>query len=120
MKVLTDKGVVLTGCLLVTVLRGPVDMVAVTWLLLAVIAAGTCAVVGRRSAVVVPASYLLLGGLTSASVAGAPLAFYDLVRAVPGSRPARLLAPVCGAALLVAGRRAGRSEETRLNSSHLR
>ena len=107
MKVLTDKGVVLTGCLLVTVLRGPVDMVAVTWLLLAVIAAGTCAVVGRRSAVVVPASYLLLGGLTSASVAGAPLAFYDLVRAVPGSRPARLLAPVCGAALLVAGRRAG-------------
>ena len=115
-RVLADKSVVLGACGLLALFSGATraagtadaaEPAAVIWLLLAVIAAGTCAVVGRRSAVVVPASYLLLGGLTSASVAGAPLAFYDLVRAVPGSRPARLLASVCGAALLVAGRRAG-------------
>ena len=41
-KVLVDKGVILCGCVLLALLAGEVDAVAVIWLLLAVAPSGSC------------------------------------------------------------------------------
>ena len=73
-KVLVDKGVILCGCVLLALLAGEVDAVAVIWLLLAVATSGLSMATDRwRWVVAVPAGYLLLGTLATASVAGAPL-----------------------------------------------
>lgn len=86
-KVLVDKGVILCGCVLLALLAGEVDAVAVIWLLLAVATSGLSMATDRwRWVVAVPAGYLLLGTLATASVAGAPLAVHDW-RASPSSGP---------------------------------
>ena len=95
-KVLVDKGVILCGCVLLALLAGEVDAVAVIWLLLAVATSGLSMATDRwRWVVAVPAGYLLLGTLATASVAGAPLAVHDLARiAVLGARRQRVVAAI--------------------------
>ena len=102
-KVLVDKGVLLCGCVLLAMLAGEVDAVAVIWLLLAVAASGLSVAADRwRWVVAVPAGYLLLGTLTAASVVGAPLAVHDLTRlAVLGTRRERVVAAISCALFLV-------------------
>lgn len=96
-KVLTDKGVLLGACVLSALAGGAVSAIVVVWLLLAVAVGGLCAVVEhRREAIAAPASYLVLGCLTTASLVGAPLVVYDLTRAAAlGPRWARLVALAC-------------------------
>ena len=107
-KVLVDKGVILCGCVLLALLAGEVDAVAVIWLLLAVATSGLSMATDRwRWVVAVPAGYLLLGTLATASVAGAPLAVHDLARiAVLGTLRQRVVAAISCAPflLVVAGR----------------
>ena len=89
-RVLADKSVVLGVCGLLALFSGATQAAdtadaagpaAVVWLLLAVITSGLCAVADRRRAlIVIPGAYLLLGCSTTASVPGAPLVVYDLVR----------------------------------------
>ena len=102
-KVLVDKGVLLCGCVLLALLAGEVDAVAVIWLLLAVATSGLSMATDRwRWVVAVPAGYLLLGTLATASVAGAPLAVHDLARiAVLGARRQRVVAAIGCAPFLV-------------------
>ena len=102
-KVLVDKGVLLCGCVLLALLAGEVDAVAVIWLLLAVAASGLSVAADRwRWVVAVPACYLLLGTLTAASVVGAPLVVHDLTRlAVLGTRRERVVAAISCAPFLV-------------------
>ncbi len=104
-KVLVDKGVILCGCVLLALLAGEVDAVAVIWLLLAVATSGLSMATDRwRWVVAVPAGYLLLGTLAtaSASVAGAPLAVHDLARiAALGTRRQRVVAAIGCAPFLV-------------------
>lgn len=102
-KVLVDKGVILCGCVLLALLAGEVDAVAVIWLLLAVATSGLSMATDRwRWVVAVPAGYLLLGTLTTASVAGAPLAVHDLARiAALGTRRQRVVAAISCAPFLV-------------------
>ena len=102
-KVLADKGVILCGCVLLALLAGEVDAVAVIWLLLAVATSGLSMATDRwRWVVAVPAGYLLLGTLATASVAGAPLAVHDLARiAVLGARRQRVVAAIGCAPFLV-------------------
>ena len=104
-KVLVDKGVILCGCVLLALLAGEVDAVAVIWLLLAVATSGLSMATDRwRWVVAVPAGYLLLGTLAtaSASVAGAPLAVHDLARiAALGTRRQRVVAAISCAPFLV-------------------
>ncbi|WP_278692511.1 sensor histidine kinase [Arachnia propionica] len=102
-KVLVDKGVILCGCVLLALLAGEVDAVAVIWLLLAVATSGLSMATDRwRWVVAVPAGYLLLGTLATASVAGAPLAVHDLARiAVLGTRRQRVVAAIGCAPFLV-------------------
>ena len=102
-KVLVDKGVILCGCVLLALLAGEVDAVAVIWLLLAVATSGLSMATDRwRWVVAVPAGYLLLGTLATASVAGAPLAIHDLARiAVLGARRQRVVAAIGCAPFLV-------------------
>lgn len=102
-KVLVDKGVILCGCVLLALLAGEVDAVAVIWLLLAVATSGLSMATDRwRWVVAVPAGYLLLGTLTTASVAGAPLAVHDLARiAALGTRRQRVVAATSCAPFLV-------------------
>ena len=102
-KVLVDKGVILCGCVLLALLAGEVDAVAVIWLLLAVATSGLSMATDRwRWVVAVPAGYLLLGTLATASVAGAPLAVHDLARiAVLGARRQRVVAAIGCAPFLV-------------------
>ena len=110
-KVLVDKGVILCGCVLLALLAGEVDAVAVIWLLLAVATSGLSMATDRwRWVVAVPAGYLLLGTLATASVAGAPLAVHDLARiAVLGTLRQRVVAAISCAPflLVVAGRAPG-------------
>ncbi|WP_243859028.1 histidine kinase [Actinomyces sp. ZJ308] len=96
MKVLVDKGVILCGCLLLALLIGEADAAGVVWLLAAVTAGGLSTLADQhRWVVAVPAAYLLLGILTTASVPGAPLVAYDLSRlAVVGSRRERMVAAI--------------------------
>ncbi|QCT39433.1 two-component sensor histidine kinase [Arachnia propionica] len=103
MKVLVDKGVILCGCVLLALLAGEVDAVAVIWLLLAVATSGLSMATDRwRWVVAVPAGYLLLGTLATASVAGAPLAVHDLARiAALGTRRQRVVAAIGCAPFLV-------------------
>ena len=102
-KVLADKGVILCGCVLLALLAGEVDAVAVIWLLLAVATSGLSMATDRwRWVVAVPAGYLLLGTLATASVAGAPLAVHDLARiAALGARRQRVMAVIGCAPFLV-------------------
>ena len=102
-KVLVDKGVILCGCVLLALLAGEVDAVAVIWLLLAVATSGLSMATDRwRWVVAVPAGYLLLGTLATASAAGAPLAVHDLARiAVLGTRRQRVVAAIGCAPFLV-------------------
>ena len=102
-KVLVDKGVILCGCVLLALLAGEVDAVAVIWLLLAVATSGLSMATDRwRWVVAVPAGYLLLGTLATASVAGAPLAIHDLARiAALGTRRQRVVAAIGCAPFLV-------------------
>ena len=95
-KVLVDKGVILCGCVLLALLAGEVDAVAVIWLLLAVATSGLSMATDRwRWVVAVPAGYLLFGTLATASVAGAPLAVHDLARiAALGARRQRVVAAI--------------------------
>ena len=107
-KVLVDKGVILCGCVLLALLAGEVDAVAVIWLLLAVATSGLSMATDRwRWVVAVPAGYLLFGTLATASVVGAPLAVHDLARiAVLGTLRQRVVAAISCAPflLVVAGR----------------
>ena len=102
-KVLVDKGVILCGCVLLALLAGEVDAVAVIWLLLAVATSGLSMATDRwRWVVAVPAGYLLLGTLATASVAGAPLAVHDLARiAALGTGRQRVVAAIGCAPFLV-------------------
>ncbi|WP_423859600.1 sensor histidine kinase [Arachnia propionica] len=102
-KVLVDKGVILCGCVLLALLAGEVDAVAVIWLLLAVATSGLSMATDRwRWGVAVPAGYLLFGTLATASVAGAPLAVHDLARiAALGTRRQRAVAAIGCAPFLV-------------------
>ena len=102
-KVLVDKGVILCGCVLLALLAGEVDAVAVIWLLLAVATSGLSMATDRwRWVVAFPAVYLLLGTFTTASVAGAPLAVHDLARiAALGTRRQRVVAAIGCAPFLV-------------------
>lgn len=102
-KVLVDKGVILCGCVLLALLAGEVDAVAVIWLLLAVATSGLSMATDRwRWVVAVPAGYLLLGTLATASAAGAPLAVHDLARiAALGTRRQRVVAAIGCAPFLV-------------------
>ena len=111
MKVLVDKGVILCGCVLLALLAGEVDAIAVIWLLLAVATSGLSMATDRwRWVVAVPVGYLLFGTLATASVAGAPLAVHDLARiAVLGTLRQRVVAAISCAPflLVVAGRAPG-------------
>ena len=100
---MVDKGVILCGCVLLALLAGEVDAVAVIWLLLAVATSGLSMATDRwRWVVAVPAGYLLLGTLTAASVVGAPLVVHDLTRlAVLGTRRERVVAAISCALFLV-------------------
>ena len=111
MKVLVDKGALLCGCILLALLAGRADALVVIWLLAAATVGGLNVVADqRRWIIVAPVVYLLLGALTTASVAGAPLAVYDLARlAALGTRRQRAVAAVGCAPFLVAV--AGRAPE---------
>lgn len=110
-KVLVDKGALLCGCVLLALLAGRADALVVIWLLAAATVGGLNVVADqRRWIIVAPVVYLLLGALTTASVAGAPLAVYDLARlAALGTRRQRAVAAVGCAPFLVAV--AGRAPE---------
>ena len=110
-KVLVDKGALLCGCVLLALLAGRADALVVIWLLAAATVGGLSVVADqRRWIIVAPVVYLLLGALTTASVAGAPLAVYDLARlAALGTRRQRAVAAVGCAPFLVAV--AGRAPE---------
>ena len=97
-KVLVDKGVLLCGCVLLALLVGRAETAVVIWLIAAVAVAGLGMTVNQgRWTVAVPAAYLLLGTLTTASVVGAPLAAYDLGRfAASGNRQERVTAAISG------------------------
>ena len=70
-KVLVDNGVLLCGCVLLALLTVETDTVVVVWLLGAVAVSGMGMFADRsRWAIVMPAAYLLLGTLTTASVVG--------------------------------------------------
>ena len=104
MKVLVDKGALLCGCILLALLAGRADALVVIWLLAAATVAGLSVVADQqRWIIAAPVVYLLLGALTTASVAGAPLAVYDLARlAALGTRRQRAVAAVGCAPFLVA------------------
>ena len=81
MKVLVDKGVLLCGCLLLVLLVGQVKTAAVIWLIAAVTIAGLSMSVDQRQwGIAAPAVYLLVGTLSTDSIAGAPLVVYVLAR----------------------------------------
>ena len=112
-RVLADKSVVLGACGLLALFSGATraagtadaaEPAAVIWLLLAVITSGLCAVADwRRALIVIPGAYLLLGCSTTASVPGAPLVVYDLVRiAALGLGRNRGISLLCCAPLLLA------------------
>ena len=94
MKVLVDKGVLLCGCLLLALLVGRAGTAAVIWLIAAVTIAGLSMSVDRRRwGIAAPAAYLLVGTLSTDSIAGAPLVVYTLARlGLLGARRARMVA----------------------------
>ena len=118
-KVLVDKGALLCGCVLLALLAGRADALVVIWLLAAATVGGLSVVADqRRWIIVAPVVYLLLGAFTTASVAGAPLAVYDLARASAGRPPwprsaaAAACAPIAVAAV-------GRGEPTAVYTAAL-
>lgn len=94
MKVLVDKGVLLCGCLLLALLVGRAGTAAVIWLIAAVTVAGLSMSVNQRQwGIAAPAVYLLVGTLSTDSIAGAPLVVYTLARlGLLGARRARMVA----------------------------
>ena len=94
MKVLVDKGVLLCGCLLLALLVGQAGAAAVIWLIAAVTVAGLSMSDDRRRwGIAAPAAYLLVGTLSTDSIAGAPLVVYTLARLGSlGARRARMAA----------------------------
>ena len=94
MKVLVDKGVLLCGCLLLALLVGQAGTAAVIWLIAAVTVGGLSMSVDRRRwGIAVPTAYLLVGTLSTDSIAGAPLVVYALARlGARGARHARMVA----------------------------
>ena len=94
MKVLVDKGVLLCGCLLLALLVGRAGTAAVIWLIAAVTVAGLSMSVDQRQwGIAAPAVYLLVGTLSTDSIAGAPLVVYTLARlGLLGARRARMVA----------------------------
>ena len=94
MKVLADKGVLLCGCLLLVLLVGQAGTAAVIWLIAAVTVAGLSMSVDQRQwGIAAPAVYLLVGTLSTDSIAGAPLVVYTLARlGLLGARRARMVA----------------------------
>ena len=94
MRVLVDKGALLCGCLLLALLVGQVKTATVIWLIAAVTVAGlSMSVDQRRWGIAVPAAYLLVGTLSTDSIAGAPLVVYTLARLGSlGARRARMAA----------------------------
>ena len=93
---LVDKGVLLCGCLLLALLVGQAGTAAVIWLIAAVTTAGLSMTVDqRRWGIAVPATYLLVGTLSTDSVTGAPLVVYALARlGALGTRHARMAAAI--------------------------
>jgi len=93
-KVLVDKGVLLCGCLLLALLVGRAGTAAVIWLIAAVTVAGLSMSVDQRQwGIAAPAVYLLVGTLSTDSIAGAPLVVYTLARlGLLGARRARMVA----------------------------
>ena len=91
---LVDKGVLLCGCLLLALLVGQAETATVIWLIAAVTTAGLSMTVDqRRWGIAVPATYLLVGTLSTDSVTGAPLVVYALARlGALGTRHARMAA----------------------------
>ncbi|MDR0180509.1 sensor histidine kinase [Actinomyces oris] len=104
MKVLVDKGVLLCGCLLLALLVGRAGTAAVIWLIAAVTIAGLSMSVDRRRwGIAAPAAYLLVGTLSTDSIAGAPLVVYTLARlGLLGARRARMVAAVAACVPFVA------------------
>ena len=96
MKVLIDNGVLLGGCVLLALLVGRAETAVVIWLIAAVAVAGLGVTVKQgRWTVAVPVAYLLVGSFSTASVVGAPLAFYGLARlGALGTRHARMVAAI--------------------------
>ena len=93
---LVDKGVLLCSCLLLALLVGQAGTAAVIWLIAAVTTAGLSMTVDqRRWGIAVPATYLLVGTLSTDSVTGAPLVVYALARlGALGTRHARMAAAI--------------------------
>ena len=91
---LVDKGVLLCGCLLLALLVGRAGTAAVIWLIAAVTVAGLSMSVDQRQwGIAAPAVYLLVGTLSTDSIAGAPLVVYTLARlGLLGARRARMVA----------------------------
>ena len=94
MKVLIDNGVLLGGCVLLALLVGRAETAVVIWLIAAVAVAGLGVTVKQgRWTVAVPVAYLLVGALSTDSIAGAPLVVYALARlGALGARRARMAA----------------------------
>ncbi|WCA43340.1 sensor histidine kinase [Actinomyces oris] len=81
MKVLADKGALLCGCLLLALIVGQAGTATVIWLIAAVTIAGLSMSADQRQwGIAAPAAYLLVGALSTDSVAGAPLVVYALAR----------------------------------------
>jgi len=80
-KVLADKGALLCGCLLLALIVGQAGTATVIWLIAAVTIAGLSMSADQRQwGIAAPAAYLLVGALSTDSVAGAPLVVYALAR----------------------------------------
>ena len=81
MRVLVDTGVLLSGCLLLALIVRQAGTATVIWLIAAVTIAGlSMSADQRRWEIAAPAAYLLVGALSTDSVAGAPLVVYVLTR----------------------------------------
>ena len=81
MRVLVDTGVLLSGCLLLALIVRQAGTATVIWLIAAVTIAGlSMSADQRRWGIAAPAAYLLVGALSTDSVAGAPLVVYVLTR----------------------------------------
>ena len=94
MRVLVDTGALLCGCLLLALIVGQAGTATVIWLIAAVTIAGLSMSTDQRQwGIAAPAAYLLVGALSTDSVAGAPLVVYTLARlGLLGARCARMVA----------------------------
>ena len=82
-----DKGAVAAACLLLVLTGGLADAVGVACLITAVAVCGLCSALDDHATVtILPAGYLLAACLSPVCLVGAPLASYDLSRAVTAGR----------------------------------